>query len=1251
MEVINLARGGSCRVETEATTWVIDGVTYTNYANVDIVDATTAEDELANQTRLNWTINLRTGTGSKWMYLHGLHVAIGNNILYSNSEGSILGEWTKYNGVWVKERPFTSGTLIIPHNTNGSVDNQTVYLKVLFRYGSWAWDNDNYYRESEDTQISLTPIARYFTNTPSISLKNRTTTSLTFNWNTSETCNKIVMHVGTKETTFAVNAVSGSIKVNGLAANTTYYCYWSFYRADSGLPTDSGRISLKTWANPGQSLSTKTETSITMHWSSGEDTTKNIQYSINNGSSWTNVGAVNAKNGYYTISGLNPNTTYDIKTRITREDGSTADTSALSIQTYAYPTHSKYSVGETTATLYWGCSGGVQETVEYSLDNGLTWKKGQKIDYTYAYTISDLARGTSYNILTRATRYDGSKGITPTALTITTWKAPSFTLSKGLDETSLKVNWNGNGASILSIYYSLDGGATWSSSIAALSQTSGSFNITGLKANTTYTVYLKMTRTDTSTSSVVTSDPVTTYPYPSCVGGTNIKIGDPLTLTFNNPLNREITAYILARHNTQIVLGEWTGTGTSITGFNDAITTANMYQSIPNSLSGNYVITLKYNGSIVQKEFDVNKTYSVRGDSSDSPLFSTYTYRDAMYDTSATSGIKQKITSLTGSNLKIIKGFSTLHVEIASGQKAIAQQKATIASYSLINATTETIPESVGNTIIFSEIPNINNNSWSVRATDSRGLFTTVRSLVSNSNYIDYSKPSIINFSTSRTNNNIGVNVQLKASGTFWNGNFGQVNNKDRLKAYYSYKKNEVGATWSKITSVNITSEGNTYNINEVLADIFELGSTYDFRIYIADALCDDTSTTSGALSASFVKSEVTNGTPALAIWGDKVSIGDAWDTSDTINRLRVNGGAYINGDLRVAGKINNMPERYYFNIHQSWYCFGQFNMFQNGQYAIIKVYSGGGYNGVVSQQLRFDINIRTSNGTAPYFAAHVDNFSWSNEAPTIYLKTLDSSTCEIWMAPYSYSGASFFTVETSNYTTFEFRGTAATTQPSDLGEVAKKNYFTTAGGTISGDVTITGVLAANTSVVNATDTWIPVIKEGKFQHTERRFATSVTHTNYGTNGGHLATMDFLSYWNGAHNSSGNSNLTYCNRGAFGTIVTKNSGDYLPITGGVVVGWTTVTYDNPHDPTWDYGKSNLEIRTTNGSTPSICLHKSGYCHAVITCDITGQIKVGDLGSTAQPVLTDGNKHLYTTNVFIQSAQPTAIRTGDIWFKV
>lgn len=60
----------------------------------------------------------------------------------------------------------------------------------------------------------------------------------------------------------------------------------------------------------------------------------------------------------------------------------------------------------------------------------------------------------------------------------------------------------------------------------------------------------------------------------------------------------------------------------------------------------------------------------------------------------------------------------------------------------------------------------------------------------------------------------------------------------------------------------------------------------------------------------------------------------------------------------------------------------------------------------------------------------------------------------------------------------------------------------------------------------------------------------SKTHTNFDTSAerAYLVTKGWVSYWNGAYNSSNASNLTYCNRGAFGTIVTKSDTDYVPNT-------------------------------------------------------------------------------------------------------
>lgn len=49
---------------------------------------------------------------------------------------------------------------------------------------------------------------------------------------------------------------------------------------------------------------------------------------------------------------------------------------------------------------------------------------------------------------------------------------------------------------------------------------------------------------------------------------------------------------------------------------------------------------------------------------------------------------------------------------------------------------------------------------------------------------------------------------------------------------------------------------------------------------------------------------------------------------------------------------------------------------------------------------------------------------------------------------------------------------------------------------------------------------------------------------NQSTDDGYVPTMAFMAFWNGAFSGSGSSNLQYCDRGRFGTIVTKNSGDY-----------------------------------------------------------------------------------------------------------
>ena len=85
------------------------------------------------------------------------------------------------------------------------------------------------------------------------------------------------------------------------------------------------------------SLVSKTETTITLKWSSTTDVT-GIWYSVDGGSSFTYAGAASGKSGTYTITGRAANTTYSVVTRIKRKDTSVqVSSAALSVTTHDYP--------------------------------------------------------------------------------------------------------------------------------------------------------------------------------------------------------------------------------------------------------------------------------------------------------------------------------------------------------------------------------------------------------------------------------------------------------------------------------------------------------------------------------------------------------------------------------------------------------------------------------------------------------------------------------------------------------------------------------------------------------------------------------------------------------------------------------------------------------------------------------------------------------------------------------------------------
>lgn len=96
-------------------------------------------------------------------------------------------------------------------------------------------------------------------------------------------------------------------------------------------------------------------------------------------------------------------------------------------------------------------------------------------------------------------------------------------------------------------------------------------------------------------------------------------------------------------------------------------------------------------------------------------------------------------------------------------------------------------------------------------------------------------------------------------------------------------------------------------------------------------------------------------------------------------------------------------------------------------------------------------------------------------------------------------------------------------------------------------------------------------------------------NTNWGTTSDRttIVTKGWMSYWDGSYNGSA-SNLTYCNQGAFGTIVTKSTTDYSKVsisrnlTSGTKVG--TITIDGTATDLYCQTNTNTDTKVTQSET-------------------------------------------------------------------
>ena len=386
-------------------------------------------------------------------------------------------------------------------------------------------------------------------------------------------------------------------------------------------------------------------------------------------------------------------------------------------------------------------------------------------------------------------------------------------------ETTIKMNWSSD-STIDYIWCSINGGSSWIA-IGSVNATSGNYNITGLSANTSYSIKTRVRRKDSQLTTDSSATSISTYDYPYCNSSPNFLIGDTLTLGFYNPLGRSISVTLIGNNST---IGTWSTSSTSLSGFTSSSTINSLYASIPNSQSGTYKVQVTYGSST--KTRNNGNTYTQKA-SDCSPSFSNFNVKDSNND----------IVAITGSDQVFVKGYSNLYVTIPSANKMTTQKSATPSSYSLscdtlnntANYSTSDVNVSMG------VLANSGTLRVNVRAYDSRSNSALAYKDIT---VYDYSKP-VINVSATRLNN-FENQTTLQISGTYTRLT---INNTDKnTVTTLRYRYRETGGTWGNWTTLTASIVAGSFTCTDVILSLDNTKS-FEFQIEATDNLDTTTKT------------------------------------------------------------------------------------------------------------------------------------------------------------------------------------------------------------------------------------------------------------------------------------------------------------------------------------------------------------------------------------------------------------------------
>ena len=455
-------------------------------------------------------------------------------------------------------------------------------------------------------------------------------------------------------------------------------------------------------------------------------------------------------------------------------------------------------------------------------------------------------------------------------------KINSFSL-KSRTPVSAVFSW-GADSTINQIQYKLNSGS-WST--VNVNAKSGSYTLSGLTPNTSYSTTLKVRRSDSNLWSGESKVSFSTLNVPTISSSVNFNIGSNLAMTFSNPGKNSFTIKFYIGSTLISTSGSTSSTSYTWTFTSDQIT--KLYQNCTGKKTLN--VTFSTVTSLGGKTFEKKKSGTATVvESSNKPSTPAFTFAN----TDTTSNTLLGVTNMA------IQGIGNIRATITT--LSTAKNSATIVSYIggvVKDGTTFRYAEATASSSVYLDFASPNSSgTYTLRiyAVDSRGFSSAIAE--STFVVIPYHQPSL-SPSLNRINN-YEKETLLYMTGYYSSIKVNNVTKNSLQKLQYRY--GEVGKDMGAYINLPLTSskeEGNDVSITVTKNEsspflTLENDKSYNIEFLIQDKLLTNTQT-----------AFVSQGIPACSVTDNGVvSIRRIPDPSG--KALQVTGGADISGDLLV---------------------------------------------------------------------------------------------------------------------------------------------------------------------------------------------------------------------------------------------------------------------------------------------------------------------------------------------------------------